>query len=475
MWKGTIFLIIFLSWFASAKAQILVSSPDTVVLDSNTARFVVGDITILGNKITHDRIITRELTFRKGDTLVLSSFESVFTRSEQNIFNTSLFNSVRINYLFEQDKVNLFIVVTERWYIFPVPVLEIADRNFNNWWRTKDFSRIIYGGVLTWNNFRGRNEELAITARFGYIQRFSFYYSVPFINKKQKAGLRFGFVFSRNHQTTVKTAFDDLVFYNDENLFTKREIGGSVAYNYRPNLYKTYSAEAGFKKAEVVDTIISLNNDYFLPGNNTIRYFSFRYFFKNDRRDIAFYPLNGYYFDAEIVRNGIPFLGDKLDMTYTTSHYRRFFNLGHQFYSGLEASGKYTIDKYVPYFLTRGLGYSKDFLRGYEYYVMDGKSFALLKSNFKFELLPKKELHAKFIPLNKFSTIPFAFYLNLFADAGYVFNDQFKTNNRLINSWQYSGGAGIDFVTYYDLVFRLEYSINKFGERGFFLHFTSSM
>ena len=154
---------------------------------------------------------------------------------------------------------------------------------------------------------------------------------------------------------------------------------------------------------------------------------------------------------------------------------KKFWQLNDKFYFGSGLSLKYTIGNPVPYYLSRGLGYGKEFLRGYEYYVMDGQNFALLKSNLTFELLPKKQFHAKFIPLTKFATIPYAFYINLYADAGYAKDRMFNEYNPLTNELQYSFGGGLDFVTYYDMVFRFEYSINKLGESGFFLHFTSSI
>src|SRR5690606_31994944 len=131
---------------------------------------------------------------------------------------------------------------------------------------------------------------------------------------------------------------------------------------------------------------------------------------------------------------------------------------------------KYTGRESPPYYLTKGLGYGRDYLRGYEYYVVDGQDFAYLKTNLKFELLPKREIHAKFIPLNKFSTIPYSFYLNLYGETGYVRDRKFSEGNPLVNKMQYSYGAGIDFVTYYDMVFRVEYSLNKLGDTGIFLH-----
>ena len=41
------------------------------------------------------------------------------------------------------------------------------------------------------------------------------------------------------------------------------------------------------------------------------------------------------------------------------------------------------------------------------------------------------------------------------------------------NEFLYGYGLGIDFVTYYDIVFRVEFSANKFGETGLFLHFNA--
>lgn len=160
-------------------------------------------------------------------------------------------------------------------------------------------------------------------------------------------------------------------------------------------------------------------------------------------------------------------------MTYTLAHYKHFWPLSRRFHAAAGLSGKYSFNSKTPYYFTKGLGYRRDFIRGYEYYVMDGQHFGLLKTGIKFTLMPKKEVYAPFIPLNKFATIPFAFYLNLFSDLGYVSDTQFNETNYLNNTWQYSYGAGIDFVTYYDMIFRLEYSINKLGESGFFLHFTS--
>jgi hypothetical protein len=57
----------------------------------------------------------------------------------------------------------------------------------------------------------------------------------------------------------------------------------------------------------------------------------------------------------------------------------------------------------------------------------------------------------------------------LFFDTGYA-NSEHVINSKLTNEFLYSGGLGIDLVTYYDKVLRIEYSLNKFGEHGIFFH-----
>lgn len=446
-------------------------SNDSLV-ESSAGKFTIGTITIIGNKTTKDRIIFRELNFKTGDTTDTVSILTRLKRSEENLYNTSLFNSVRINYITRGFAIDVFIIVAERWYVFPLPIFEIAERNFNVWWQTKDFSRIVYGGILNWNNFRGRNETLSITARLGYTQRISFYYSIPYINRGQRSGLTFGFAYSRNHQSNVKSVDNKVVYYKDPELYSKKEMGASVAYTYRPDLYHTHVLEVGYKHAKVLDTIVELNENYFTAGKSKMNYSVLRYFFKSDHRDIAIYPLKGYYIDFEIVKNGFRILDDDIDLAYIRSEGKQFWPLVKRFYLGAGISAKYTTGRELPYYLSRGLGYGRDYLRGYEYYVIDGQNYALLKTNLKFELLPKKEIYLGFVPLNKFATVPYAFYLNLYADFGYVKNFN-KRVNPLTNSLQNSFGAGIDFVTYYDMVFRFEYSFNKLGESGFFLHFTS--
>jgi outer membrane protein assembly factor BamA len=436
--------------------------------------FVISKISLIGNKVTKEHIITRELPFRVGDSISTEDFEPRKKRAEENLMNTSLFNSANVAFLIQPDSTaEVMIVLAERWYIFPLPIFEIVDRNFNVWWETKDFSRIVYGASVTRYNFRGRNETIGMSLRLGYTERLSFAYSIPYINKGQKSGLRFGFSYSRNHQTPVETYVNKLIYYKDEDRYVRKQLGGSVEYTHRNGLYITHYGSIGVLQSDIEDSIAFYNTDFFGNGITSQRFFSLRYLFKSEHRDYVYYPLHGYEYDIEVVKNGLSFLNDDIDFAYLSGTARKFWGLGGRWYFATGLRGKISDKNFQPYYNTAALGYGRDYVRGYEYYVVDGQKFALFKTNLKFALVPRKEVKVGFIPLEKFATIPYAFYLNLYGDAAYAEDKQFSKFNPLTNSWLYGGGAGIDFVTYYDLVFRLDYSVNKRGESGFFVHFSA--
>src|SRR5687767_10354702 len=98
----------------------------------------IKSVTVYGNKKTKERIILRELSRQVNDTLTLSALPQFKKRSEQNIFNTQLFiyDTIYPKINHSEKTIDLDIVVKERWYIWPVPVFEIQDRNFNTWWQT---------------------------------------------------------------------------------------------------------------------------------------------------------------------------------------------------------------------------------------------------------------------------------------------------------------------------------------------------
>jgi hypothetical protein len=75
------------------------------------------------------------------------------------------------------------------------------------------------------------------------------------------------------------------------------------------------------------------------------------------------------------------------------------------------------------------------------------------------------------MPIEEFSYFPLRLFLSTNFDHGFV-NDrnQIPSNTRLTNTYLFGYGMGLDLVTFYDMVFRFEYSINNQNEGTFFFN-----
>ncbi len=80
-----------------------------------------------------------------------------------------------------------------------------------------------------------------------------------------------------------------------------------------------------------------------------------------------------------------------------------------------------------------------------------------------------------FIGFDKFDKIHYALYTNIFFDMGYVRNKINYEYNSLINKLLFGTGTGLDLGTHYDLVLRLEYTVNRLGKTGFYIHFKDTL
>jgi hypothetical protein len=121
-----------------------------------------------------------------------------------------------------------------------------------------------------------------------------------------------------------------------------------------------------------------------------------------------------------------------------------------------------------PYFNQRFLGYGDAYLRGMEYYVVDGVAGGFIRNTIRKEVASVKWKTG--IKSRIYGEIPFRFFLKGYGDFGYVHNKYNTTGNILSNKFLYSGGFGLDIVTIYDIVLRFEYSFNQLNERAFFFH-----
>ena len=434
---------------------------------------IVNTISIEGNHQTRSSIILRELLFHEKDTLPQNRFSALIKSSRDNVFNTRLFNFVTIDTICEPGmmvKADVRIHVVERWYIWPIPFFEISDRNFNSWLSTMDFSRLTYGVDLTISNVRGRNETLRFPVHFGFNRQFGFDYTIPYINRKKTIGFGVGAQLDQNHELIVKSVNNKPVYLKDPGSFIQQNIYSFLEMRFRPSLYSYHSLRLSYNAYSFSDSLLLIPG-YTYAEKPYLNFLTISYQFKKDNRDIAYYPLKGSYFDVFFEQNGI--WNQPVNELHLQSNFRMYWQLYKRWYYAAGLTVKYTFTGSPPYFLQQGLGYGRDYVRGYEYYVVDGMHFALLKNNFKFALVPQNVLDIGFLKSQKFNPIPYAFYLNVYADLGYVYNSDSKQSqlNDLQNKLLAGCGIGLDFTTYYDIVARIELSVNRKGVPGVYLHF----
>lgn len=440
--------------------------------EAQDKRLVAG-IVVEGNKRTKERIILRELTFREGDTLTTDELYARIERSRQNLMNTALFNSVLLmpTYL-PGTEVFITVTVNERWYLWPSPIVQLADPNFNTWWLTKDLSRINLGAYLYQYNFRGRNETLFAKVQFGYARQFGLRYKVPFFDKRQRWGFSVGAQYTEQREIAIGTRDNKRILFSEPDRNARNEQKADVQFSLRRSHDLRHFLTLGFVQAAVTDTVARQSPDYFNDGATRTRYLALGYQLVHDERDSRAYPRDGHYIELRLWRYGLGVLDEQapgISTAYAT--YKHWQKLSERWTVSLTGRGKASLGGPVPYYVQQGLGYD-DYIRGYEYYVIDGQHYALGKADAAFALLKPRQYTVDQVPLEAFRTLYIALYIDAYVDAGYVWDELYDDRNFLAGSWQSGYGAGLDLVTSYDQVLRMEYSWNVLGEGGLFLHFT---
>lgn len=435
----------------------------------------IDSISIEGNKTTRDKVILRELKFNVGDTISTNELGDILEQSENLVLNTGVFHKVVINiknWEGSTNKVHILITVWETWFIYPSPILELVDRNFNVWWteHNRSLERINFGLDFAHLNFTGRRDKLKFTAKYGYTRKYSMQYRLPFIDKEQKWGIFTDFSFSRNRELNYLTVNNKQEFYKDEERFIRDRFKSELGLTYRPKLLALHTFIVRFWQNRVDDIVATeLNPDYFLNSRTLQRYFTLAYHYRYDTRDFHPYPTKGYQFEATIEKDGFGIFGDRDALTLTAS-YAQYIPLATKWSMGFRTKGKYSVIRSKqPYNDNRALGFGRDFLRGYEFYLMDGLDMAMLKSSVRFRLFKTEMTFGKLVPIKAFRTMPVKAFLSLNNDFGFV-NAPFERElNPMHNRLLWGGGIGLDIVLYYDKVIQINYSFNHLWENGLFL------
>lgn len=483
--QGSIFLFLLLFWataksFAQIEASGITSVAITGTAPSTDSFFVVNhlqnlsdsqivvrNIIIEGNKRTRRPIMLRELRFKEGDTIKIKDLSDIFRNSQSLLKNTQLFHTVNIA-LIDVEKLfaDIKITVEEKWYILPFPYFKPIDRNLNQWLFEKgaNFNRVDYGVKLLYSNVTGNNDKLNFYFITGYTKQLILSYRRPFIDKELKWGINFDLSLGKNREINYNTVDDKQVFLKYDT-YVKNFFRSSAELTYRKAFYTKHAIGIGFNTQRIKDTVLKLNPLYFNLNKTGIQYPEIYYKLSYQNLDYMPYPTRGYAGELFFSKRGFT---KNMNVWELKGKWMGLWHWGKNSFYSISALGTLKLPFKQPYFNTQLLGYNDLFLRGYEYYVVDGVAGGIVNASLT-QRLTNFSFH---IPYTKWLTprqIPLKIYGKVFGNMGYVYNKE-PGNNSLPNKMLFGGGIGLDIFTMYDFTLNLQFSFNQLGQNGIYLH-----
>jgi len=461
----TLALCCLLSMGVAAQDQPEVQTYDKQVLENAWVR--VRDVRVTGEHTTRKYIINREIQFQKGASYNMNDVLARLKTTKENLMNTALFVDVSADFTnWFNDSVDIVVDVKERWYFFPLPYFKPVDRNWNVWINQYKVSldRVNYGLKFLGNNITGRNDRLNLWLIAGYTRQVTLSYYDPYIDKGLKHGLGFDFTFSQNREINYTTRNNRQAFFKEDK-YVRQKLSFSLTYSYRKGSKERHFARLGWNVEQIADTVAKLNPKYFGAGATQASFPELFYQYQNLDVNYIPYPLKGSTFEFSFLKRGPT---KDMDLWYFNARYAKYWKLPKKFYFNVQLEGSLKLPFDQPFYNQQLYGYGDTYLRGLEYYVIDGVMGASVRNTIRREVLSfnwntglKSRIYNK---------IPFKIYLKAYGDMGYVYNKQNLTGNMLTNKFLYTGGVGVDILTIYDMVVRLEYSWNQLGEHALFYH-----
>lgn len=435
----------------------------------------VNNIFIVGNEKTQKSIILRELDFTTDFYYDWETFIGILKADQQKIYNLRLFTEVEVTPLFTGDnEVEILISVKERWYVLPSIIFQLADRNFSEWWTNqgRDWSRVNFGLKVNHSNVGGRNEKLRFSGQLGFTKGLDILYSKPYIDKKQKHGLAIQLTYADQKTIPIKSEDNRQVFYaNETEDVLRKNFSTALRYTHRRTFYNYHFLTLGYNRTWISPDVLLENPEYFQHEGNDLRYLYLQYSFRHDKRDNIAYATQGELLQLTATKYGI-FFTEELDEVEVNIVANKYFPINDKFHFATGLTGVWFLSPKQPYTLVRGIGYSPNFIRGYELNVIEGQQLYVHKNSLRYKLLDLSFDISRFMPLDQFNTVPFRMYLSGNFDHGTVTDrNNIPENARLTNKYLFGYGAGLDIVGIYDVVLRFEYSLNNQGEGNLFFNF----
>lgn len=407
---------------------------------------IVDTIFVSGNTKTKEYVILDEMTIRPGGTATLEAIE--YDRSR--IYSLGLFNRVDMAYDSVGGSRILFVDVSERWYLIPVPLFGFRDG---------DPKRPFYGAGILHNNFAGRNQKLFASIVFGYNPSLSLFFSHPQIDRQNNLFMSGSLSYSRvrNKSEVASAVSGD---------FDEKHFDADVTFGKRFSLYESAGLRLGYQIVQVDQyrtgrTVSSDGTDAFISGTLSYSY---------DSRDLKEYAASGRFMSFYINKYG--FGTSEVNFARIGGDMRGYAALPGDFTLASRIHGTVVSGGFIPTYNHTYFGYGER-IRGYFKTVFEGENMLGTSVELRWPLLKARTIYFTAIPLPpEFSIWRIGISLAIFADAGTTW---FRGEILSFRSFASGYGGGIHFLLPYSTVLRTEYAFNEYGKGQFIFDLRASL
>ena len=364
----------------------------------------IREINIVGNEMTRDFIIRREIVSRAGQPFHPENLE----QDKNRLLNLGIFSEIEITADTVENSVRMLIFVRERFRLLPFPLMQYTEMD--------GFS---YGGGVYHRNFTGRNQTVAFYALFGGNTDIYLTFYDPWI-----IGERVSFSVE-TAQLVRDHPFEN--FRQKEQFFTA-ELGKTWNYTF------TCRIKTGYRQVES-DTIgITRSEAYtdYLP------FLKLTWIY--DTRDVWVNSRSGVWAGGKLAQYGIP--GKKPDFREITATITRYFPLRIGRTIGVMTSFGIR-DGLIPPYERYYFGGAQS-VRGLEPDYRRGSRILISGVEYRYDIITRKAIWENF---------DFGLGGVLFFDNGSVWNSGESLHDRRFDS---GFGAGLRFFIPFFNEFRID-------------------
>ncbi|MBE0645373.1 MAG: BamA/TamA family outer membrane protein [Bacteroidetes bacterium] len=420
--------------FFLAAASLLHAQEDAVDLPLPPAP-VINGFAVLGNETTRPEIILREISLKVGDTINVEEVEYAKSR----IYSLGLFNRVDISWP-PLDSTILLIEVDERWFLYPVPIVNLVDRDWDKW---------NFGLGVKHENLRGRNEKLFVGGALGYNPWASISYGNPWVLGEDGRSA----FFSETSAGYSSVENKSRASRGEGPNFREIHFAGFQTLGKRFSPYHSVWMSAGYSYIEVTDK----REGRTLSPGGIDRYITLSAGAQHDTRNLKEYPTSGIYAGAAIAKKGIG-IGD-VDMMAYVLDMRVYKPLYKDVSLALRALTQLSSGPSIPNYEHFYYGFSER-QRGHFEEEREGENLFGAFAELRIPIVPQLYLYVPEVPIKQFRTWKLGLYGALFFDTGIAWN---KGDRPLIGRIPHGYGAGLHFLLPYGTVFRVDRAWDESG------------